>query len=64
MKEDMIDGCTEIEYRGRKIRIGYMEGLGEWIATGDGIFIEGYSPEEVVELAKKEIDKARGDNDD
>lgn len=55
----MIDGHAETKYKRQTIQFGYLEGLGEWVATCDEGFFEGDSPEDVVAQAKKAIDERK-----
>ncbi len=57
MSDEMTEGYLEVEYRQQKIQVGYVDGLGEWVATSDSGFFEGFSPEEVIEMAKRKIDE-------
>lgn len=45
----MIEGHAETEYKGYAIQFGYIDGLGEWVATCDAGFFEGEMSEEVIE---------------
>lgn len=58
----MIEGHAEIEYKGYTTQFGYIDGLGEWVATCNAGFFEGETPEEVVEQAKKIIDEKERNN--
>ena len=55
MEKEWVDGKEVIRYRGYEIQVGYMEGLGEWIAIGVS-FEEDYTREGAVGLAKEAID--------
>lgn len=59
----MIQGYAETEYKGHRIRFGFVEGLGEWVALSDRGYYEGETPEEAVDKAKQAIDdKERKEN--
>ena len=65
MEKEWVDGKEIIRYRGYEIQVGYMEGLGEWIAIGVS-FEEDYTREGAVRLAKEAIDRKldkEGNND-
>ena len=56
MDSEWIDGKEVILYREQIIQVGFLEGLGEWVAIGAS-FEEDCDKDAVIEKAKKAIDE-------
>ena len=56
MDSEWIDGKEVILYREQIIQVGFLEGLGEWVAIGAS-FEKDCDKDAVIEKAKKGIDE-------